>query len=134
MQTTPVFLLLLLGCGPADDSGATAPEGLLPTDAGRYAMRLTPEPDPFVAGETVTLVVELFEPDGLAVVPGAEVAVTPWMPDMGHGIADPPVVTETAEGVYEAVFAFNMAGYWELTVDIDGPAGADTRVVPHDVQ
>src|SRR5690348_464596 len=34
------------------------------------------------------------------VVEGAKVAITPWMPTMGHGVWDKPVVSELGGGSY----------------------------------
>jgi len=54
---------------------------------------------------------------GGADVPGAEITVTPWMPDMGHGVSEEPKVKERGGGVYSVEnVLFSMTGFWELTV------------------
>jgi hypothetical protein len=52
-------------------------------------------------------------------VAGAEVKVVPWMPEMGHGVFEKPVVKERGGGVYsvENVILI-MEGRWELRLDI----------------
>ena len=56
---------------------------------------------------------------GGADVPGAEITVAPWMPDMGHGVSEEPKVTERGGGVYSVEnVIFSMTGFWELTVKV----------------
>lgn len=49
---------------------------------------------------------------------GAEIEVTPWMPEMGHGVPYVPKVTEKGGGLYNVVFHFIMGGLWELRITI----------------
>jgi hypothetical protein len=49
---------------------------------------------------------------------GAEIEVTPWMPEMGHGVPYVPTVTEKGGGLYNVVFHFTMTGRWELKMAI----------------
>ena len=55
------------------------------------------------------------------------------MPAHGHGISGEPLVTEVGDGTYTAVFAFSMSGTWEVTISVDGSAGADSVTIPYDV-
>jgi hypothetical protein len=96
---------------------------------GLYTLHMHAD-DP-VAGELTTFGFHLLH-DGDNVT-GATVAVTPYMPDMGHGITDEPVVTEGEDALYEAVFTYSMGGYWELTIDIDAEPGADQAIVAYEV-
>jgi putative copper resistance protein D len=52
-------------------------------------------------------------------VTGAEIDVVPWMPEMGHGVFDKPVVKEKGGGTYsvENVILI-MGGQWELRLKI----------------
>jgi hypothetical protein len=52
-------------------------------------------------------------------VAGAEITVVPWMPDMGHGVFEKPVVKERGGGTYsvENVILI-MEGRWELRLKI----------------
>ena len=119
---------LLLGC--QGDLPDTTGEGW--TDAGLYELIVTPQPDPPVAGDTV-LAMEVLDVDGAAVTE-ATVTVTPWMPDMDHGIMGDVTISEPTPGQYEAAFAYSMPGYWELTIVVDGGPGVDQRMVAYDVQ
>lgn len=112
--------LALIACGTgsenAVDPGA-ASAGVL-TDGGLYRLTLTPEPDPPVAGDAaLTILVE--DPDDGAPIEGAAVEVEPWMPSMGHGVSDPPVIAEEGAGVYRATWEYSMPGTWEVVVTID---------------
>ena len=60
-------------------------------------------------------------------VDGAVIEVDGGMPEHGHGLPTRPRVTRAlGAGVYEIQgVRFNMPGWWELTLAIDAPAGAD---------
>lgn len=50
---------------------------------------------------------------------GASVTVTPWMPEMGHGVFGKPVVTEKGGGLYTVEnIILIMSGHWELRVNL----------------
>jgi len=52
-------------------------------------------------------------------VAGAAVTVTPWMPEMGHGVFEQPVVTERGGGLYSIEnIILIMGGRWELRIKI----------------
>ena len=62
-------------------------------------------------------------------VVGAEISVTPWMPMMGHGTYEPPVVTEKGGGLYSVEnVILVMSGLWELRVNISKDGVTDTAV------
>jgi len=102
------------------------------TDGGLYALTLSPVPDPPVAGPAALelLVTDL---DGFA-VEGAGIALDIWMPDHGHGVSQPPIVSDRGDGEYTAEWTYSMPGYWELTVEVSGPEGEDNVVVAYDVR
>jgi hypothetical protein len=62
-------------------------------------------------------------------VVGAEITVTSWMPEMGHGSYEPPVITEKGGGLYsvENVILI-MSGLWELRININKDGVVDTAV------
>jgi hypothetical protein len=65
-----------------------------------------------------TLDVIVHDKDDKDVV-GAEVSVSPWMPDMGHGVFEKPVITERGGGLYSAGnVILIMGGHWELRVQV----------------
>jgi len=62
-------------------------------------------------------------------VPEAEVTVTPWMPSMGHGVMQKPVVTERGGGLYSVDnIVLSMTGHWQLQVKIAKDDKEDTAV------
>jgi hypothetical protein len=66
-------------------------------------------------------------------VAGAELDVTPWMPSMGHGVFERPVVTERGGGVYTVGnIDLIMGGHWELKIRVrkDGQEDAATFDFP----
>jgi len=62
-------------------------------------------------------------------VMGAAVEVTPWMPDMGHGAFETPVVIERGGGLYSVEnLVLSMGGRWEIRVKIAAEGGEDEAV------
>jgi protein SCO1/2 len=52
-------------------------------------------------------------------VEGAELSVTPWMPTMGHGVWEKPVLRERGGGSYHVEnVVIIMGGLWELKVAV----------------
>ncbi len=52
-------------------------------------------------------------------VTGAKITFTPWMPEMGHGVFDPPVVVEKGNGLYTIEnIVLVMGGHWEIRINI----------------
>ena len=116
----------------ADDPRATAyADGLSATsqDGAVTARLLSADPEPPAKGDNA-LVLAIEDAQG-APVAGAAVAVTPFMPDHGHGASTTPVVTESATpGTYDvkAVDLF-MPGIWELRLRVTPAGGAAHDVV-----
>ena len=128
MRFVVVFLGLLLCCPPLRASAAASPgehqvqaaqyqSGILveKTENNTFRLELTVgggrlEPGPNV----LDLIVR--DKAGLG-VEGAEITVTPWMPTMGHGVWDKPLVTERGGGKYHVEnVKIIMAGRWDLRV------------------
>jgi len=62
-------------------------------------------------------------------VVGAGITVTPWMPEMGHGVFDKPVITEKGGGLYEVSnIILVMSGHWELRINIAKDSMEDSAV------
>jgi len=60
---------------------------------------------------------------------GAEVTLAPWMPEMGHGVFEKPVITEKGGGLYSAEnVVLIMGGHWEIRVLVNSGAKKDTVV------
>jgi hypothetical protein len=52
-------------------------------------------------------------------VVGGDIEVVPWMPEMGHGVFEKPVIKEKGGGLYTVEnIILIMSGYWELRVII----------------
>jgi len=59
-----------------------------------------------------------------AAIPGATIAVAPFMPDHGHPTSVKPVITANADGTYriDPLYLF-MPGVWRITISVG--TGAD---------
>lgn len=96
------------------------------TEAGLYVAEIAPETDPVSVGPMHAWVVTIEDREG-APVDGAHILVDGGMPQHGHGLPTSPEVTQDlGEGRYLIEgMKFNMPGWWELDLGIDGPQGAD---------
>lgn len=97
------------------------------TDAGLYVAEIAPVDQPVVIGAMHSWTVALTDANGNP-VETAEIGVDGGMPQHGHGLPTAPAVTKSlGDGRFliEGV-KFNMPGWWEINLSIDGPAGTDT--------
>ena len=59
----------------------------------------------------------------------ADLTVTPWMPSMGHGVMQKPVITERGGGLYSIDnVVLSMTGQWQLQVKVAKDGKEDTAV------
>jgi hypothetical protein len=59
----------------------------------------------------------------------AELTVTPWMPSMGHGVMQEPVITERGGGLYSVEnVILSMTGDWQLQVKVAKDDKVDSAV------
>jgi YtkA-like len=93
---------------------------------GLYLARIAPEAEPVAVGPMHSWTVMLRDPDG-APIDDARIAVDGGMPQHGHGLPSAPAVTQAlGEGRYLIEgMKFNMPGWWEIDLAIEGPNGAD---------
>lgn len=104
----------------------------LPTEGGAYAVELQPNGGGLKNGPN-TLELTLRDRNGKG-VEGAEITVTPWMPSMGHGVWEKPVVTERGGGSYQVGnVMIIMAGDWELRVSVSKNGKKEQAVFPYQV-
>jgi hypothetical protein len=104
-------ILLFPQLGNAEESINKASEN------NKYKVELIPPADGFSVG-TNELSLNVSDAKGNGVT-GAVIAITPWMPGMGHGVMLTPTVTETGKGNYKAEnVGFSMPGHWELIVSV----------------
>lgn len=67
-------------------------------------------------------------------VEGADLTITPWMPDMGHGVWEKPVVKERGGGNYHVGnVMIIMGGRWDLRVTVKKGEQEDRAVFSFDV-
>ena len=99
------------------------------TDAGLYVITLTEaDPAPPEKGENTW---NLRITAGDSPLDGADVVLTPFMPEHGHGSS--PAYVEAlplGDGAYRAEgLNFSMPGLWEITVSVESPdTGADSAI------
>jgi len=94
--------------------------------AGLYRVALIAPAQPPAINQMHSWQVKLATPEG-APVHGARFVVDGGMPQHGHGLPTQPRVTREVEAGLYALdgMKFSMTGWWELKLDIQGPAGAD---------
>lgn len=97
------------------------------TEAGLYVARLAPKAEAVTVGPMHAWTVTLLEADGEP-VEDARIAVDGGKPQHGHGLPSSPAVTEAlGDGQYLIEgMKFNMPGWWEIDLAVEGPEGADT--------
>ena len=84
------------------------------------------DPAPPAQGDNIWI---LSVSDGSGAAAGATVAITPKMPDHGHG-GPSPEITDQGDGAYEAApVNFPMGGYWEMTVSVETAGGTTDEVM-----
>lgn len=60
---------------------------------------------------------------------GAKITVTPWMPEMGHGVSEQPTVMERGGGLYSIDnILVTMAGIWDLRVKVHKDGIEDSAI------
>lgn len=116
-----MWLGLVLACsGGAEKMGSLE----IISDGGLYAVTLSTDPDPPVAGDVV---LTLEAPETTAV------ALDATMPSMDMGLTEAPVSETLGPGLYSVPVTFSMSGEWLVTLDLEGDAGADSASVALEV-
>ncbi len=140
-------IFLLMGCAAKDDSMTGQHEGMSEghghsdvkvtkhfddsltklTDNDMYSLELViPNKNLMMGVNTVEIIVH--HATGGDVVQ-AELTVTPWMPSMGHGVMESPVITERGGGLYSIDnVIFSMVGHWQLLVKVTKDSKEDSAV------
>lgn len=118
------------GQGGSSCTGDTFSAGLQKSGkAGKLTVTLeSADPAPPQKGDN-RWTIRVTDPAG-APISDASVAVTPFMPEHGHGTSVQAVVTPKGDGRYE-LFPVNflMPGKWEITLDVGLPGGQGDSVV-----
>jgi len=116
MKTMMICLSLLL-CSALGHARQDAAPLSRPTDQGGFTLELTLKDDALKNGVN-TVEFAVWDRAGKG-VEGAKITVTPWMPVMGHGVWEKPVVTERGGGKYQVGnVVVIMSGLWELRVAV----------------
>lgn len=126
----PVTLLLLLLAGSATGAEvkkhyeeSVVAEG----EKGVFTVEMIPPREGLMMG--VNSIELILHDAGGSDVPGAEIAVTPWMPEHNHGVSEKPVVTDRGGGAYTVEnILFTMTGWWELTVEVSKGDLSDSAI------
>lgn len=71
--------------------------------------------------------IRVYDSEGGA-VEGAEITLTPWMPEMDHGAPWVPKVVEEGNGRYRSNIPLTMGGHWEIRMSIRSGEREDTAV------
>jgi protein SCO1/2 len=144
MRWAIAFLSLLLLCPPVQAAAAGQPDLQAKptqvrskslsqvTDNGAFKLELALGGSQLLPGPN-SLDLTVRDKAGL-MVEGAQITVTPWMPAMGHGVWDKPVVTERGNGSYHVEnVKIIMGGRWDLRVTIRKGALDDQATFPFEV-
>ena len=98
-------------------------------DGENYSLRLMAiSPEPWSVGDNDWRI-EVKDKEG-AIVDGASLFVTPYMPDHGHGVSPPNYDgIQASDGLYDIdTFNLMMPGFWEMTVTV-GAVDVPTEVI-----
>ncbi|MDX1777166.1 MAG: FixH family protein [Desulfobulbales bacterium] len=140
-------IFLLLGCAAKDDT-MTGHHGGMPESHGHSGARVTkhftdsltkltdkklyslelviPQKNLTMGVNTVEIIVHHATGGDVA---QADVSVTPWMPSMGHGVMEQPVITERGGGLYSVDnVILSMVGHWQLQVNVNKDGREDSAV------
>jgi hypothetical protein len=127
-----------IGCGgtpeacPSPGSFPSAPALTLPSASGGLQIVVRTSPQPLARG--VNSAQYVVTDSSEKPVTGLEIAVVPWMPDMGHGASVQPSVAEQGDGIYDiSCVDIIMPGTWQLRTTFSGPV-ADNATPTFQVQ
>ena len=99
------------------------------TDNGEFSVEvLLPDKKLEIGANRVDLIIHNREDHDVA---GARIMVEPWMPAVGHGVMEKPIVNEKGGGLYSVSnIIFSMTGDWLLRLEISSGATTDTVKIP----
>jgi hypothetical protein len=109
---------------PSTASFSPAPQLALASNSGVLNLAVSTSPAPLARGVN-ELRYDVTDSTGKP-VSGLNVAVTPWMPYMGHGSSVVPSVAEQSGGSYLVTCVdITMPGTWQLRTTFSGPVSDD---------
>lgn len=130
ISTCLALSLLALGCSSELGSSAAGGEGdvtfpaeplaTVETEQGGLSIEVRTAPEQPPTRGLIDVELTVTGPDGKP-VDGLDLAVQPWMPQMGHGASTKPSIEAKGGGHYVVSdVAFFMPGRWELRTSIAG--------------
>jgi YtkA-like protein len=129
--------LLLLGCSVETSGGAgggagttfpAEPMTTLKTDHGGLSFEVRTAPTQPPSRGLISVEIVVTDAAGKP-VDGLDLAVQPWMPDMGHGASTKPSIEAMGDGHYVVSHvACVMPGRWELRTSIAGAVNDSATV------
>ncbi len=132
-----IVMMILSGCASGGTQPYTHDHGkftkhladskMLVTEKGLYSVEMSiPDKRLGVGVNTVDIIIhDKKDMD----VTGADITVTPWMPEMGHGVFEDPAVVEKGNGLYTVEnIVLVMDGHWEIRINIKN-GDAEDKVV-----
>jgi hypothetical protein len=135
--------LVLLGCSVESTSGAggggaeatfpSAPLMVVESDHGALSFEVRTSPAQPPSRGLIAVEIVATDANGKP-VDGLDLAVQPWMPQMGHGASTKPTIEAKGDGRYVVSHvACFMPGRWELRTAITG-AVKDSATVAFQIQ
>ena len=126
MTRSLALLALLAACGssaPAADAGPDCEPvvpGAVYTGGGGWTVTIVmTNPSPPARFEN-WWAVTIDDPDGAPMVDAANLEVTAFMPEHGHGTPVVPGVTSEPDGLVVGPLELWMPGRWEVRFDVEG--------------
>jgi plastocyanin len=124
---TFIIFMVLSGYESGSDQGHSHDEGkvkkylsdskLLVSEKGLYSVEMSIPGKRLKVGVN-SLDIIIHDKDDRDVT-GAEITFTPWMPEMGHGSFEDPVIVERGKGIYTVEnIVLVMGGHWEIRINV----------------
>ncbi len=128
-----IVCCLLVACGSTEQQPSSIFGEVHTTEMGLYSITFEgPEIAHTVGVNRYTITLQTS--DGMA-LSQAEVMVTPWMPDHGHGSDRAPTIEEEAPGRYVITdVSYTMPGRWQVMTTVTAVSGMDSVTLDIDVQ
>lgn len=99
------------------------------TDGGSFEVEFAIPDGGFPLSEEFDLTFMVHDAQGDSVT-DAELAVTAWMPDHGHGMNQEPTVTAGGDGTFVAAgMLLHMSGAWDVYADVSSAGATESATL-----
>ena len=127
------LLLFLVSAAPTPEAGqgsaANVSVASVTSESGKLKVEVFAPAQPLRRG-LQRLRIHITEQATGKPAPGLQLAIQPWMPNMGHGVSELPTITEPQPGDFEiSELDLFMPGTWELRLTLSGVASDKAVVV-----